>query len=423
MRQYEKKEKTRNHWRCNTHTHTHTHTRHFYGIIGLISLIFAMIIIFAINLTTSNTYAEEVTIGGVKYTYTASRTELNITGTGNVTNDWQSNATLSNYKETITTIIIGKNISEIGEASFEGCTSVTKVTFNYGTNCTTIGKNAFKGCSSLTNIAAKTSDGKTTNNTIPKKVETIGESAFEGCTSLQKVILNGANKIGTNAFANCSSNLELTFAVETEYTIPESGVYEIKLNGGQGAKMDATNGRKILGQKGATVTGYIQLQEGNNLTLKAYAGGQGIKYGAFNDKSTISATSGKGGNGIGIYLGEVTAESKPISAAGGGGGGGGIGVCGADNEFHGGRYDGLDENGNVLNYDRYDENHKATGTTGMTGKKGSDDHPEQNGHVAATYYYGSGGGGGGYPYGGATEKRKMGLWWLLARFMLYRRNF
>ena len=187
--------------------------------------------------------------------------------------------------------------------------------------------------------------------------------------------------------------------------------------------MDATNGRKILGQKGATVTGYIQLQEGNNLTLKAYAGGQGIKYGAFNDKSTISATSGKGGNGIGIYLGEVTAESKPISAAGGGGGGGGIGVCGADNEFHGGRYDGLDENGNVLNYDRYDENHKATGTTGMTGKKGSDDHPEQNGHVAATYYYGSGGGGGGYPYGGATEKRKMGLWWLLARFMLYRRNF
>ena len=133
-----------------------------------------MIIIFAINLTTSNTYAEEVTIGGVKYTYTASRNELKITGTGNVTNAWQSNATLSKYKETITTVIMEKNISEIGEAS------------------------------------------------------------FEGCTLLQNVTVNGATKIGANAFENCSPDLAITLKTEVAYPISQSGIYKIELYGKKG---------------------------------------------------------------------------------------------------------------------------------------------------------------------------------------------
>lgn len=100
-----------------------------------------------------------------------------------------------NHKE-LEKIVIGNNISKIGNSAFEGCSNLKSVSFGAGLK--EIGTKAFKGCTSLTSIS------------IPKSVVTIGESAFEGCTKLKTVTLReGLLQIGKKAFYKCSALLKV----------------------------------------------------------------------------------------------------------------------------------------------------------------------------------------------------------------------
>ena len=88
-------------------------------------------------------------------------------------------------------------MTNIGDAAFKGCTSLTSVTIPE--LVTEIGSYAFSGCTGLTSI------------TIPESVTNIGDAAFKGCTSLTSVTIPElVTSIGQDAFSGCTSLTSVT---------------------------------------------------------------------------------------------------------------------------------------------------------------------------------------------------------------------
>ena len=75
----------------------------------------------------------------------------------------------------ITSVVLPDSITSIGENAFNGCISLTSVTFGKNSQLTSIGPGAFNYCYSLASI------------TIPASVTSIGEWAFVGCYRLVEV--------------------------------------------------------------------------------------------------------------------------------------------------------------------------------------------------------------------------------------------
>ena len=88
---------------------------------------------------------------------------------------------------------LGDSITEILESTFEGCSSLTKVTIPSTATITKIGRNVFKNCKKLDNI------------TLPDTVVEIGEAAFYGCASLAHFTMSkGVTEIPKDAFSGCA---------------------------------------------------------------------------------------------------------------------------------------------------------------------------------------------------------------------------
>ena len=105
------------------------------------------------------------------------------------------------YRNTITKIEFGDNITNIGEYAFGGCDSLRSITIP--DSVTNIGEYAFGGCRSLRSI------------TIPDSVTSIEIEAFSGCGSLRSItISDSVTSIGESAFSSCLSL--------TSITIPDS---------------------------------------------------------------------------------------------------------------------------------------------------------------------------------------------------------
>ena len=93
--------------------------------------------------------------------------------------------------ESVAEIVLGTDVTRIGEGAFSGCGALTSVAIPDGV--TSIGSFAFSGCSALTSV------------TIPGSVTNIGDSAFSGCSGLTSVtISDGVTSIGNSAFSDCS---------------------------------------------------------------------------------------------------------------------------------------------------------------------------------------------------------------------------
>ena len=91
-------------------------------------------------------------------------------------------------------VVIGPDITKIGDSAFRGLRSLKKVSFLGLVSFTNIGSRAFAGCSSLEEIV------------FPYSVMEIGEAAFEGCRNLENIILPGSlSTIGACAFRCCKS--------------------------------------------------------------------------------------------------------------------------------------------------------------------------------------------------------------------------
>jgi hypothetical protein len=102
----------------------------------------------------------------------------------------------------ITAVEIDSGVTSIGACAFK---DVNLTSIIIGNDVTKIGNNAFTRCKGLTSV------------TIPNSVDSIGSSVFYGCTNITSVTIgNSVSTIENSAFADCS-NL-------TSITIPKSVV-------------------------------------------------------------------------------------------------------------------------------------------------------------------------------------------------------
>ncbi len=113
-------------------------------------------------------------------------------------NPMHTGANLYVNNKLLTTVKISDDIKSY---TFQGCTSLTDVTFSK--SVTSIGNGAFVKCTNLKEI------------TIPGNVTSIGEGVFEKCSKLEEVTLSyGLTSIGCSMFSGCTSL--------TSITIPDS---------------------------------------------------------------------------------------------------------------------------------------------------------------------------------------------------------
>jgi hypothetical protein len=96
------------------------------------------------------------------------------------------------YQGKPVTVVLGPNVTSIGNNAFYCCKSLTSVVI--GNSVTSIGDGAFRRCTSLTSVV------------IPDSVTSIGIAAFYDCISLTSVVIpDSVTSIGDGAFSNCSS--------------------------------------------------------------------------------------------------------------------------------------------------------------------------------------------------------------------------
>ncbi|MDR0789383.1 MAG: leucine-rich repeat protein [Bacteroidales bacterium] len=216
---------------------------------------FILVIVFVCcsSVSQSQTIIASGTTGSLTWELT-SDSILTISGSGAmVDNDrpWYA------YYDKIKSVIVGNNVTTIGNASFQYCSNLTSVTI--GNAVTTIGYGAFSycsslssihipssvtsistpyenfyGCASLTSINVDTNsnyyssdngilyskmqdtliccpDGKTGNVMIPYSVVTIGINAFRNCANLTSINLtNTVNSIKSDAFYGCGGLTSIT---------------------------------------------------------------------------------------------------------------------------------------------------------------------------------------------------------------------
>ncbi len=152
-------------------------------------------------------------------------------------NPMHTGANLYVNNKLLTTVKISDDIKSY---TFQGCTSLTDVTFSK--SVTSIGNGAFAKCTNLKEI------------TIPGNVTSIGEGAFEKCSNLKEITLSdGATSIGDYVFADCTSL--------TSITIPDS-VTSI----GEGAFIDCTGLKEITIPDSVTNIGEFAFYNCTNLS-------------------------------------------------------------------------------------------------------------------------------------------------------------
>ena len=101
----------------------------------------------------------------------------------------------------ITSVVLPDSITSIGENAFNGCESLTSVTFGKNSQLSSIGPGAFNYCYSLESI------------TIPESVTNIGSDAFIYCYGLRSVTFGENSQltsIGDGAFNWCESLESIT---------------------------------------------------------------------------------------------------------------------------------------------------------------------------------------------------------------------
>lgn len=125
---------------------------------------------------------------------------LTISGKGKINDMRETDDTpWQNENELIQTVRIQKGVTEIGRATFYGCSSLTSVTIP--DSVTKIRDGAFYNCSNLVSV------------TIPNSVTSVGDWTFAYCSSLASVTIpDSVTQIGSWSFYKCSSLRSVTIS-------------------------------------------------------------------------------------------------------------------------------------------------------------------------------------------------------------------
>lgn len=193
-------------------------------------LLFAALLLLALCIGASAAGTSGKCGPSAYWSFDSSTGTLTISGSGAMNDYEYGDYPWMDYRNSIQTIVIGDQITQIGWNAFPwtACSTI-----KFGKNVRSIGERAFNGCRNLNGdltlpdsvqtIGAGAFQGceKLSGDlTIPDSVQTIGDSAFEFCTGLNGTLTLGKNlrTIGKKAFSGCAFTGSLT--------IPE-GVTEI----------------------------------------------------------------------------------------------------------------------------------------------------------------------------------------------------
>lgn len=164
---------------------------------------------------------------------------LTISGTGDMASYYSGSAygapwhNYSNhsYSNSIKAVVIGADVTSIGDYAFADCTGLESIEIPNGV--TVIGYGAFSGCEGLASVAMSNGVQKIDtaafqeckglkNIVIPDSVTSIGRYAFSYCESLESVnIPNGITSIDEFTFNSCKS---LT-SIDIPESVTEIGKY------------------------------------------------------------------------------------------------------------------------------------------------------------------------------------------------------
>lgn len=158
---------------------------------------------------------------GTNLTWTLQNGVLTISGTGAM-NDYSiwDRAPWYSLREQVTSLIIGNNVTSIGNYAFWRCSGLTTVTVP--NNILRIGESAFSECSGMTSITLSNSITSLeygvfsmciglTSITLPYGVTTIGEFAFYVDSALTSITIpNSVTNIKQSAFVKCKGLTSIT---------------------------------------------------------------------------------------------------------------------------------------------------------------------------------------------------------------------
>lgn len=135
---------------------------------------------------------------------------LTISGTGAMPN-YSSDVPWYSHRLSISRVVIGEGVTNIGNWAFYACSSLTSVSIP--NSIIDIGNSAFSGCYGLTAVM------------IPNSVTNIGNEVFLSCHSLASVsIPNSVIKIGNSAFGACSGLISIDVESGNPNYSSENGV-------------------------------------------------------------------------------------------------------------------------------------------------------------------------------------------------------
>lgn len=154
-------------------------------------LLFAALLLLALCIGASAAGTSGKCGPSAYWSFDSSTGTLTISGSGAMNDYEYGDYPWMDYRDSIQTIVIGDQITQIGRYAFTGTACST---IKFGKNVRSIGAEAFNGCRNLSG-----------DLTLPDSVQIVGDRAFSGCTGLNGTLTLGSSlqTIGAGAFHYC----------------------------------------------------------------------------------------------------------------------------------------------------------------------------------------------------------------------------